>query len=73
MDFTQFLIYLTVFALGAALGIFLSRFIVKRELAKNPPISEDMIAAMLKGMGQPATPKRVKQIVKQMKEAGQKK
>lgn len=73
MDWSQFFIYITLFVAGVALGIFLARFIVKREMAKNPPISEDMIAAMLKGMGQPATPKRVKQITKQMKEAGQKK
>lgn len=66
------LLGILIFIAGVALGIFLARFIVKRELMKNPPISEDMIAAMLKGMGQAPTKKRVNQIMKQMKAANNK-
>ncbi len=66
------LIGILIFIAGIVLGIFLSRFIVKRELMKNPPISEEMIAAMLKGMGQAPTKKRVNSIMKQMKAANQK-
>lgn len=62
----DFLIFIVGLIIGVVVGIFLARFIVKREFAKNPPISEEMIAAMLSGMGQPATQKRVKQIMKQM-------
>ena len=61
-----------IFIAGLALGMFLARYVVKKEIQKNPPITEDMISAMLKGMGQPATKKRVNQIMKQMKEAGRK-
>lgn len=60
-----------MFILGAVLGliggVFAARFVVKKEFEKNPPISEEMIGAMLKGAGQPATQKRINQIMKQMK------
>ena len=63
---------LIMFIVGLIGGAVLAGFVMKRELKKNPPISEEMIAAMLKGSGQTATPKRVKQITKQMKEASRK-
>lgn len=67
--FITFLGYFAVLVVGFGIGVFASRYIVKREFEKNPPISEDMIAAMLRGMGQPASKKRVAQITKQMKSA----
>lgn len=70
--FVNFLGYLAVFVVGLGVGIYAARFVVKREFEKNPPISEDMIAAMLKSMGQPASKKRVAQVTKSMKAAGQK-
>ncbi len=65
-------IALITFIVGLIAGGVLAGFLMKRELKRNPPISEEMIAAMLRGAGQTATPKRVKQIVKQMKDAGKK-
>lgn len=55
------------FIVGAVAGTFLSRFTLKKYFAKNPPISEEMISAMLTSMGQTATKKRVNQILKSMK------
>ncbi len=55
------------FILGAVAGTFASRFTLKRYFQENPPISEEMIASMLKSMGQPASKKRVSQIMKNMK------
>jgi|688.fasta_scaffold1496831_2 uncharacterized protein YneF (UPF0154 family) len=73
MDWGLFFLCLFILIAGIAIGIFLARFVVKKEFEKNPPISEDMIAAMLKSMGQAPSQKRVNQIVKQMKEANKKK
>lgn len=61
-----FLVILT-FILGIVAGTFLSRFTLKKHFEENPPISEEMIASMLKSMGQPASQKRVNQIMKNMK------
>ncbi len=67
------LILVVVFILGIVAGTFLSRFTLKKHFEENPPISEDMIANMLKSMGQPASQKRVNQIVKSMKANGKSK
>jgi len=69
---STFITMALVFVVGLALGIFSARFIVKKELEKNPPISEDMIVAMLKGTGQPATKKRVNAIMKDIKQSARK-
>lgn len=52
---------------GIVAGTFLSRFTLRKHFEDNPPISEEMIANMLKSMGQPASQKRVNQIMKNMK------
>ncbi|WOO86638.1 YneF family protein [Mollicutes bacterium LVI A0039] len=64
------LIIVVTFILGIVAGTFLSRFTLRKHFEENPPISEDMIANMLKSMGQPASQKRVNQIVKSMKANG---
>lgn len=61
-----------VFILGAVAGTFASRFTLKRYFQENPPISEEMIANMLKSMGQPASKKRVNQVMKSMKASSKK-
>lgn len=57
---------------GIVAGTFLSRFTLKKHFEENPPISEEMIANMLKSMGQPASQKRVNQIMKNMKASSSK-
>ncbi len=60
------LIVILAFILGIVAGTFLSRFTLRKHFEENPPISEEMIANMLKSMGQPASQKRVNQIMKSM-------
>ncbi len=60
-------IVIITFILGIVAGTFLSRFTLKKHFEKNPPITEEMIVGMLKSMGQPASQKRVNQIMKNMK------
>ncbi|MGL5021151.1 MAG: YneF family protein, partial [Mycoplasmatales bacterium] len=39
MDWGLFFLGLFILIVGVAIGIFLARFIVKKEFEKNPPIS----------------------------------
>ncbi|MCQ2814736.1 MAG: YneF family protein [Bacilli bacterium] len=36
---------------GLIIGFFVSRFIFKRQIEKNPPINEDMIRALYRSVG----------------------
>ena len=51
---------------GLIAGFFLSRWYFKRELAKNPPINEKMIEAMMSSMGRKPSQKQVRQVMQQM-------
>ena len=51
---------------GIVIGFFISRFIFKRELKKNPPINEEMIKTLMRGMGRNPSQKQVNQLMKQM-------
>ncbi len=70
MHFEWFdIIYIVVpLILGLALGLYLSRFTLKKYLAKNPPINEDMIRAMYTQMGRKPSEKQVKQVMRSMSE-----
>ena len=39
---------------------------MKKELKKNPPINEEMIKTLMKGMGRTPNQKQVNQLMKQM-------
>jgi len=61
------IIYLVIgLLLGAGLGFFLTRFYMQKYLKKNPPINEDMIKALMQGMGRTPSQKQVNQLMKQM-------
>lgn len=63
---TGWALYLTMVAvliIGIVIGLFLSRFTMKRYFEKNPPITEEMIESMMRGMGQTPNRKKVKQIM----------
>lgn len=61
------LIYLLVgIGIGAVVGFFLTRLYMMKYLKKNPPINEDMIKALMQGMGRTASQKQVNQLMKQM-------
>ena len=40
-----------VLILGLAVGFFVSRYVFKRQLQKNPPINEKMIRALYQSVG----------------------
>lgn len=63
---TGWALYLTmvvVLIIGIVIGLFLSRFTMKKYFEKNPPITEEMIESMMRGMGQTPNRKKVKQIM----------
>ena len=47
-------------------GFFVSRFIIKRELQKNPPINEKMIRAMFLSMGRKPSEAQIRQVMRSM-------
>ena len=58
---------------GVVLGFFLSRLFMEKYLQKNPHINEDMIKALMSGMGRTPNQKQINQMMKQMQTASKKK
>lgn len=54
---------------GVVLGYFLSRWVFKKELKKNPPINEKMIRAMFTSMGRKPSEAQVRQVMRSMQDA----
>ena len=54
-------------ALGAVAGFFGARYYFKRQLQKNPPISEQQIRLMYQSMGRKPSEKEIRRIMNQMK------
>ncbi|MDF7626610.1 YneF family protein [Leuconostocaceae bacterium ESL0723] len=52
---------------GLVGGFFLARMTMKNYLAKNPPISEEMMKSMMMSMGQKPSQKKLNQVMAQMK------
>ena len=61
------------FIAGGVLGFFLSRMFMEKYLTKNPPINEEMIKALMSGMGRTPNQKQVNQMMKQMQAVSKKK
>ncbi len=53
---------------GLIIGFFVSRYVFKRELKKNPPMSEKMVRAMMSQMGRTPSEKQVRAVMRQMEE-----
>ena len=51
---------------GIIIGFLVARLVTKKYLKKNPPINEDMIRALMSGMGRTPNQKQVNQMMKQM-------
>ena len=51
---------------GLVVGFLVSRKLMMKYLKKNPPINEDMIRALMSGMGRTPNQKQVNQMMKQM-------
>lgn len=63
---TQWLYAVIGALVGAIIGFFLARYFFKRNLRKNPPISEKAIRAMFAEMGRKPTEAQIKRIMKNM-------
>lgn len=65
----QILLYsILLIVVGLIAGFFISRAVFKKELKKNPPVNENMIRAMFKQMGRPASEKQIKAVMRSMEE-----
>lgn len=51
-------------AVGLVIGFFASRYVLKKNLKKNPPINEKMIRAMFMEMGRKPNETQIKRIMK---------
>ena len=49
---------------GGALGFFLARYFLKKEIQKNPPINEKMIRVMFAQMGRTPSEKQIREIMR---------
>ena len=56
--------YIITTIIGALVVFFIARWMFKRELKKNPPISEKMIRAMFMEMGRKPSETQIKRIMK---------
>ncbi len=54
---------------GAIGGFFAARYVFKRQLEKNPPITEKMVRVMLTQMGRKPSEKQVREIMRSMNNA----
>ncbi len=52
--------------IGAVIGFFVSRKVMKNYLKKNPPINEEMIKTLMMQMGRKPSQKQVNQMMKSM-------
>lgn len=50
--------------IGAIIGFFGARYMFKKQMQKNPPISEKMIRALFSEMGRKPTEAQIKRIMK---------
>jgi len=51
---------------GAVGGFFIAQRMMKKHLQENPPITEDVIVAMMSQMGRKPSQKQVNQVMKQI-------
>lgn len=64
----QFILYLVLaLIVGLASGFFGARALIKREMKKNPPISEAAIRAMFMQMGRKPSEAQIRAVMNKMK------
>ncbi len=63
MDILYLVIGLVV---GLIAGFLISKKLVNKQLKENPPINEEMIKTLMRGMGRNPSQKQVNQLMKQM-------
>lgn len=71
---TGLVVLIAVIALlvGAVGGFFLARKYMQDYFKKNPPVNEDMLRMMMMSMGQKPSEKKIRQMMQQMKNQGDK-
>ena len=52
--------------IGFIAGFFVARKVFTKQLKENPPINEEMIKTLMRGMGRNPSQKQVNQLMKQM-------
>lgn len=58
------LIILPIFLIvGVLLGFFVTRYFIKQQIEKNPPVNEDMIRAIYSQMGRKPSEKQIKSVL----------
>ncbi len=66
MNLTAYILIGVALIIGLIIGFIISKRLFEKQLRENPPINEEMIKAMLRQMGRPASQKHVNQIMKSM-------
>ena len=51
---------------GLVAGFLIAKHLFKKQLKENPPISEEMIKTLMRGIGRNPSQKQVNQLMKQM-------
>lgn len=67
MNYIWIILIIVAFLFGLAAGFYGARLYMKKYFKENPPISEDMIAAMMSQMGQKPSAKKLNQVMNMMK------
>ena len=60
------LLVLVGLIIGLIAGFLISKKMVQNQLKENPPINEEMIKTLMRGMGRNPSQKQVNQLMKQM-------
>ena len=61
------ILYVTIgLIVGIVVGFFIDKKIFQKQLKENPPINEEMIKTLMRGMGRNPSQKQVNQLMKQM-------
>lgn len=63
------LVALASAVVGAAVSFFVARYLFKRQVEKNPPITANQIRAMYRQMGRSASERDVQKVIKSMNKA----
>lgn len=58
-----------IFLVAFILGFILARQVIKKLMEKNPPVTENMIRAMMTQMGRTPSEKQVRQVMNSMNKA----
>lgn len=64
----QFVLYLILaLIVGLAAGFFGARYVIKKQMQKNPPINENMIRAMFMQMGRKPSEAQIRAVMNSIK------